>query len=64
MEQQWFPIDIIPKDHEWLIVKDIDGKEYKDYMWVGHAWYECIRDSDGYDGWRADMENIVAWRYE
>lgn len=58
MEQQWFPIDIIPKDHEWLIVKDINGKEYKDFMWVGHVWYECIRDSDGYDGWRAVTDKI------
>lgn len=62
--KEWFSLDIKPKENVWVIVKDKNGKEYKDHQWVGHAWYEFVRSKDGCDGWRADMEGIIAWRYQ
>ena len=67
---EWFSAEIKPKEDTWVIVKDKDGKEYDDHQWLGHAWYSFIidgTDQDGciiYDGWRTDVENIVAWRYQ
>lgn len=63
-KREWFPLDIKPEQDTWVIVKDKNGKEYKDHQWLGHAWYEFVRSRDGSDGWRADMENIVTWRYQ
>lgn len=67
---EWFSAEIKPKADTWVIVKDKDGKEYDNHQWVGHAWYRFISDGidcNGctiYDGWRTDVENIVAWRYD
>lgn len=62
--QIWFSKDIKPKVHEWIVVRDADGKEYTDHQWVGHAWYDFCRGSDGScDGWRTDVD-FVEWRYQ
>lgn len=37
---EWISEKIRPKEHEWVIVRDKDGKEYKNHQWTGHAWYE------------------------
>ncbi len=53
-----------PEEDMWVVVKTKDGKEYNDHQWLGHAWYRFIRDKDGWDGWRTDIEDIVSWRYQ
>ena len=67
---EWFSTEIKPKADTWVVVKDKDGKEYNNHQRVGHAWYRFIADGidcNGctiYDGWRTDVENIVAWKYD
>ena len=56
---QWFSEMIKPEVHKRVIVRDENGKEYKDHEWVGHAWYAFI----DCDGWRTDVD-VVSWRYQ
>ena len=61
---EWISEEIRPKEHEWVIVRDKDGKEYKNHQWTGHAWYDYVINNDGScDGWRSDVD-IVSWRYQ
>jgi len=57
---KWISEKIKPKEDRLVIVRDKDGKEYKNHQWVGHAWYKFVRNKEGYDGWRTDVENIVS----
>lgn len=60
----WHDRDDYPKENEWIIIKDEDGKEYDAHRWVGHAYYAYVFDDDGScDGWRS-LNDIVAWRYD
>ena len=61
---EWFSAEIKPKEDTWVIVKDKDGREYEDHQWLGHAWYAFVVNGSDCDGWRTDVENIVAWRYQ
>lgn len=64
LKNHWCPECIRPKVHEWIIVKDKNGKEYDYHQWIGHAWYSFVGDDEsGYDGWRSDVD-IVEWRYQ
>lgn len=56
---KWFSADLKPEDHRMVIVKDENGKEYRDHAWVGHAWFSYL----GCDAWRTDV-NVVSWRYQ
>ena len=60
---KWISEKNKPKEDKWVIVKDKDGKEYRNHQWTGHTWYDFIRSDDEYDGWRSDVD-IVSWRYE
>lgn len=61
---KWISEEIRPKEHEWVIVRDKDGKEYRDHQWTGHTWYDYVLNNDGScDGWRSDVD-IVSWRYQ
>lgn len=62
---KWVSEKIKPRQDEWVIVRDKEGKEYRNHQWVGHAWYDFIINNDGScDGWRTDVENITSWRYQ
>lgn len=52
-----------PREDEWVIVRNKEGKEYRNHQWLGHAWYEFIINNDDCDGWRSDVD-IVSWRYQ
>jgi len=56
---QWFSEMIKPEVHKRVIVRDEEGKEYRNHEWVGHAWYSF----SGCDGWRTDVD-VVSWRYQ
>lgn len=61
---KWFSEIIKPEEHKWVVVRDEDGKEYTDHQWIGHAWYDYCRGSDGScDGWRTRVD-VVSWRYQ
>ncbi len=62
-KNQWYPKEIKPEIHRFVIVRDKNGKQYNDHQWVGHAWYAFVRDKQGCDGWRSNVE-IVEWRYQ
>ena len=63
-ENTWHDVDEHPIVHEWIIIKDKDGKEYNSHQWVGHAYYDFACSDDGYcDGWRS-LHDIAAWRYD
>lgn len=57
-EKKWFS-EMIPEEHKRVIVRDKNGKEYRNHEWVGHAWYSF----SGRDGWRTDVD-VVSWRYQ
>lgn len=59
----WTSEKIKPDENKWVIVKDKNGKEYKNHQWLGHAWYSFTRDGVTCDGWRSEID-IVSWRYE
>lgn len=64
-KEEWFDLENKPKVNEWVVLKDKNGDDYDDYRWNGHEWYCYVRHDDGScDGWRADMENMVSWRYQ
>ena len=56
---QWFSEMIKPEEHKRVIVRDEDGKEYRNHEWTGHAWYRFV----GCDGWKSDVD-IISWRYQ
>lgn len=58
-ESKWFSEMIKPEEHKRVIVRDENGKEYRNHEWVGHAWYSF---SDC-DGWRTDVD-VIEWRYQ
>lgn len=58
-ESKWFSEMIKPEKHKRVIVRDEDGKEYRNHEWVGHAWYSF----SGCDGWRTDVD-VIEWRYQ
>jgi hypothetical protein len=58
-ESKWFSEMIKPEEHKRVIVRDENGKEYRNHEWVGHAWYSF----SGCDGWRTDVD-VVSWRYQ
>lgn len=61
---KWISEKNKPKEDEWVIVKDKNGKEYRNHQWKGHAWYVfVINDDNTCDGWRSDID-IVSWRYK
>lgn len=64
-ETIWHDRDDYPEKYKDIIVRDVDGKEYDDHYWVGHAYYNYIKnDDDGtVDGWVSDVD-IVEWRYK
>lgn len=60
----WQDEEIKPKENEWVVVRDKEGKEHFNHQWVGHAWYYFVINEDGTcDGWRTDVE-IINWRYQ
>lgn len=62
---KWTSVKIKPEEDRWVIVRDKDGKEYRNHQWLGHAWYDFAIHNDGTcDGWRTDVENITSWRYQ
>lgn len=61
--EEWISEEIKPKQDEWVIVKDKNGKEYRNHQWTGHAWYDFIIGKDSCDGWRSEVD-IVSWRYQ
>lgn len=58
-EGKWFSEMIKPEEHKRVIVRDKNGKEYRNHEWVGHAWYSF----SGRDGWRTDV-TVISWRYQ
>ena len=58
-QQQWYSEKIKPEEDKRVIVRDKNGKEYRNHVWTGHAWYSF----SGCDGWRTDVE-VVSWRYQ
>lgn len=61
---EWYDESIKPQVHKWVVVKDLDGKEYTDHQWIGHAWYDYCRGMDGLcDGWQTDVD-VISWRYQ
>lgn len=58
-EEKWFSEMIKPEEHKRVIVRDENGKEYRNHEWVGHAWYSF----SGCDGWRTDVD-VISWRYQ
>lgn len=63
-ETIWHDKDDHPEAYKDIIVRDVDGNEYDDHEWVGHAYYAYIESEDGVrDGWRSDVD-IVEWRYK
>lgn len=60
---KWTSRNIKPKQDTWIIVKDKDGKEYRNHQWIGHAWYDFVVYEGHCDGWRSDVD-IVSWRYQ
>lgn len=58
-EDKWFSEMIKPEEHKRVIVRDENGKEYRNHEWVGHAWYSF----SGCDGWRTDVD-VISWRYQ
>ena len=56
---QWFSEMIKPEEHKRVVVRDENGKEYRNHEWVGHAWYSF----SGCDGWITDVD-VVSWRYQ
>ena len=62
--EKWFSEMIKPEKDKYVIVKDDKGKEYENYTWNGHCWYEWIIDDDGADGYPNRDVNICVWRYQ
>lgn len=64
-ETIWHDRDDYPEVYKDIIVRDADGKEYDNHFWIGHVYYNYIKnDNDGIaDGWCSDI-GIVAWRYK
>lgn len=64
-ETIWHDKDYHPEVYRDIIVRDADGKEYDDHYWVGHAYYNYIKNIDDgtVDGWYSDVD-IVKWRYK
>lgn len=60
---EWISKEVKPKENTWIIVRDKDGKEYRNHQWTGHAWYDFVIGKDSCDGWRSDVD-IVSWRYQ
>lgn len=60
---EWISKEIKPKQDEWIIVRDKEGKEYRNHQWTGYAWYHFSIGKDHCDGWRSDVD-IVSWRYQ
>lgn len=61
---KWTSKEIKPKKYKWVIVRDKNGKEYKNHQWNGSVWYDYVINYDGTcDGWRSDV-NVVSWRYQ
>ena len=58
-ESKWFSEMIKPEEHKRVIVRDENGKEYRNHEWTGHAWYSF----SGCDGWRTDVD-VISWRYQ
>lgn len=58
-KQEWFSEMIKPEEHKRVIVRDENGKEYRNHEWVGHAWYNF----SGCDGWQTDVD-VIEWRYQ
>lgn len=62
--KEWFNKTIKPEKDKLVIVKDVYGNEYPDYMWLGDGWYDCVTHDDGlYQCWRTDID-VVRWRYQ
>ena len=62
--KEWHSLDIEPEQDAWVVVKDKNNNEREYYQWLG-TWYSFVINEDGSeDGSRADMEGIVAWRYQ
>ena len=50
---------ILPNVVTAVIVRDKNGKEYRNHEWTGHAWYSF----SGCDGWITDVD-VISWRYQ
>ncbi len=63
--EKWFSEMIKPEKDRYVIVKDDDGKEYNNYTWNGHCWYEwCINKDGTADGYPNRDISIFVWRYQ
>lgn len=58
-KHRWTAEEVKPEEHRRVVVKDENGREYRDHEWVGHAWYRFV----DCNGWITDV-NVTGWRYQ
>lgn len=63
INNEWHNANDLPEEDKWIIVKDIDGREYNQHQWNGSSYYDYVINDYDCIGMRSRV-NIVAWRYD